>query len=73
MHFQLVSLLHCRSLRSLYLNNLTGTIPPQFGNLSQLTYLYTQIRIALHLTLCITSDLTLFANNLLFDTSCNNV
>jgi len=46
-HLQLFSLFHCRSLRYLSWNQLTGTIPPQLGSLSQLIYLYHQNRIAL--------------------------
>jgi len=42
----MILFLHCRSLRNLAANDqLTGTIPPQLGNLIQLTYLYAQIRL----------------------------
>ena len=59
MHLQLFSLRHCRSLRNLYGNQLNGTIPPELGNLMKLLGLYAQNRIALHLALCIISDLIL--------------
>jgi len=39
------ALTHCRSLRYLQGNQLTGSIPPEFGKLAQLTYLYAQNRI----------------------------
>jgi len=32
----------CRSLRDVNSNQLNGTIPPQLGNLTQLTTLYAQ-------------------------------
>lgn len=41
------SILLCRLFRSLNSNQLTGTIPPQLGNLSQLTFLYSQNGIVL--------------------------
>ena len=71
-HLQLFSLRHCRSLRYLFSNQLSGTIPPQLGNLTKLTSLYAQSRIALPLTLCIIYDLILIAYykyyNLRFET-----
>ena len=36
-----------RSLRILHLNHLTGTIPPELGNITQLKWLYVQIRIVI--------------------------
>ena len=67
MHLQLFSLRHCRSIRSLS-NNLTGTIPPQLGNLSQLTTLYAQNRIALYWQ-CDITDVTLYSASREFSTN----
>ena len=42
-----VSFVHCCALRSLTNNKLSGTIPPQLGNLMKLHELYAQYRIVL--------------------------
>ena len=59
MHLRLCSLRHCRSLRSLTSNQLSGTIPPQLGNLMNLHLLYPQNRIVLQWH-CIITDVTLY-------------
>jgi len=41
------SFVNCRSFRSLEWNELSGTIPPELGNLTQLRSLYAQNRIVL--------------------------
>ena len=76
MHLQLCSLCHCRSFRNLDSNQLNGTIPPQLGNLTKLTTLYTQNRsasidtvIISDLTLLIVSDLTFLAYYILSDST----
>ena len=46
-HLFLLLFVHCRSLRELASNQLTGTIPPQISQLTKLQELYAQSRVVL--------------------------
>ena len=51
------------SLRTFHLNQLTGTIPPELGNLTQLSTLYAYYRIVVVWSIYLISDACIFAFN----------